>query len=134
MIHKKHECVAAREVLSYEQPHEGKIGSSRVGGERDSCAFGSRDVWIHRRGTRLGVLFNVWRMSGFLPENRSVQTLWEILSRLKQAHCGTIGYEYMHIQDHDKRKYLRENIETVTRKGYNAECGHVMLDQLIWSS
>lgn len=39
----------------------------------------------------------VWRMSGILSENRPVQTLREILNKLEQAYCGTIGYEYMHI-------------------------------------
>lgn len=76
----------------------------------------------------------VWRMSGFLSENRPVQTLRAILSRLEQAYCGTIGYEYMHIPDRDKCNWLREKIETVTPRGYNAERRHVMLDRLIWSS
>lgn len=76
----------------------------------------------------------VWRMSGFLSENRPVQTLRAILSRLEQAYCGTIGYEYMHIPDRDKCNWLREKIETVTPRGYNAERRHVMLDRLIWST
>jgi len=76
----------------------------------------------------------VWRMSGFLSENRPVQTLRSILSRLEQAYCGTIGYEYMHIPDRDKCNWLREKIETVAPRGYNAERRHVMLDRLIWST
>jgi len=54
----------------------------------------------------------VWRMSGFLSENRPVLTLREILSKLQQAYCGPIGYEYMHIPDRDKCNWLREKIET----------------------
>jgi len=76
----------------------------------------------------------VWRMSGFLSENRPVQTLRSILNRLEQAYCGTIGYEYMHIPDRDKCNWLREKIETVVPRGYNAERRLVMLDRLIWSS
>lgn len=76
----------------------------------------------------------VWRMSGFLSENRPVQTLRSILNRLEQAYCGTIGYEYMHIPDRDKCNWLREKIETVIPRGYNAERRLVMLDRLIWSS
>lgn len=76
----------------------------------------------------------VWRMSGFLSENRPVQTLRSILNRLEQAYCGTIGYEYMHIPDRDKCNWLREKIETVTPRGYNAERRLVMLDRLIWST
>ncbi|GFQ08436.1 2-oxoglutarate dehydrogenase mitochondrial [Phtheirospermum japonicum] len=44
----------------------------------------------------------VWRISGFLSENRPVQTLRAILKRLEQAYCGNIGYEYMHIADREK--------------------------------
>lgn len=76
----------------------------------------------------------VWRMSGFLSENRPVQTLRSILNRLEQAYCGTIGYEYMHIPDRDKCNWLREKIETVIPRGYNAERRLVMLDRLIWST
>tara|TARA_B110000971_G_scaffold15197_1_gene14034 strand:+ start:1920 stop:2501 length:582 start_codon:yes stop_codon:yes gene_type:complete len=39
-----------------------------------------------------------WRMKGFLSEDNPVQTLGQILKRLKETYCGNIGYEYMHIQ------------------------------------
>ena len=51
-------------------------------------------------------------MSEFLSENRPVQTLKAILKRLEQAYCGSIGYEYMHIADHDRCNRVREKIET----------------------
>lgn len=76
----------------------------------------------------------VWRMSGFLSENRPVQTLRTILNRLEQAYCGNIGYEYMHIADRDKCNWLREKIETPVPTHYNRERRLVMLDRLIWSS
>ncbi|KAL0903431.1 hypothetical protein M5K25_027810 [Dendrobium thyrsiflorum] len=76
----------------------------------------------------------VWRMAGFLSENRPVQTLREILNRLEQAYCGTIGYEYMHIADREKCNWLRERIETVKPRGYSLERSEVILDRLIWSS
>ncbi|GAB4844990.1 hypothetical protein Ancab_038383 [Ancistrocladus abbreviatus] len=78
----------------------------------------------------LGVL----TMSGFLSENRPMQTLRNILTRLEQAYCGSIGYEYMHIPDHDKCNWLRERIETPTPMEYNQERRKVMLDRLIWST
>ena len=34
-----------------------------------------------------------WRMKGFLSEERGRQTLRQILERLKEAYCGTIGFE-----------------------------------------
>lgn len=76
----------------------------------------------------------VWRMSGFLSENRPVQTLRAIIGRLEQAYCGTVGYEYMHIQDRDKCNWLREKIETQTPRKYNAQRQAVILDRLIWGT
>ncbi|KAK3034419.1 hypothetical protein RJ639_033690 [Escallonia herrerae] len=76
----------------------------------------------------------VWRMSGFLSENRPVQTLRAILTRLEQAYCGSIGYEYMHIADREKCNWLREKIETPTPMQYNRQRREVILDRLMWST
>ncbi|KAL1323090.1 hypothetical protein HN51_068118 [Arachis hypogaea] len=76
----------------------------------------------------------VWRMSGFLSENRPVQTLRSILTRLEQAYCGSIGYEYMHIADRNKCNWLREKIETPTPTQYNRERREVIFDRLAWST
>ncbi|KAJ0044327.1 hypothetical protein Pint_06241 [Pistacia integerrima] len=76
----------------------------------------------------------VWRMAGFLAENRPVQTLRSILTRLEQAYCRSIGYEYMHIADHEKCNWLRDKIETPTPTQYNRQRREVILDRLIWSS
>ncbi|RRT80577.1 hypothetical protein B296_00006473 [Ensete ventricosum] len=76
----------------------------------------------------------VWRMAGFLSENRPVQTLREILNRLEQAYCGNVGYEYMHIPDRDKCNWIRDKIETVKPREYSRERREVILDRLIWSS
>ncbi|KAL9231630.1 hypothetical protein vseg_006832 [Gypsophila vaccaria] len=76
----------------------------------------------------------VWRMAGFLSENRPVQTLRNIINRLEQAYCGKIGYEYMHIADREKCNWLRERIETPAPAEYNRERRQVMLDRLIWST
>ncbi|XP_022765207.1 2-oxoglutarate dehydrogenase, mitochondrial-like [Durio zibethinus] len=76
----------------------------------------------------------VWRMSGFLSENRPVQTLRSILTRLEQAYCGSIGFEYMHIADREKCNWLRDKIETPTPMQYNRQRREVILDRLIWST
>ncbi|KAI4353514.1 hypothetical protein L6164_002458 [Bauhinia variegata] len=76
----------------------------------------------------------VWRMSGFLSENRPVQTLRSILTRLEQAYCGSIGYEYMHIADRNKCNWLRDKIETPTPTQYNRERREVIFDRLAWST
>ncbi|MFP6639603.1 MAG: hypothetical protein VCC04_05115, partial [Myxococcota bacterium] len=47
---------------------------------------------------------------GDLPGG-AVQTLREILERLRQIYCGTIGFEYSHVQDPGRKSWLRENFE-----------------------
>ncbi|KAK1418489.1 hypothetical protein QVD17_27634 [Tagetes erecta] len=76
----------------------------------------------------------VWRMSGFLSENRPVQTLRAILTRLEQAYCGSIGFEYMHIADREQCNWLRDRIETPIPMAYNTQRREVILDRLIWST
>ncbi|WCJ19551.1 2-oxoglutarate dehydrogenase mitochondrial [Euphorbia peplus] len=76
----------------------------------------------------------VWNMSGFLSDNRPVMTLRSILTRLEQAYCGNIGFEYMHIQDKEKCNWLRDKIETPTQMTYNDERRRVLLDRLTWST
>jgi len=41
-------------------------------------------------------------------------TLRQILDRLEEVYCGNIGFEYHHIQDRDKRRWLRKRIEAIT--------------------
>ena len=38
-------------------------------------------------------------------------TLRQIIDRLKQIYCGNIGFEYAHIENREKRMWLREKIE-----------------------
>ncbi|MCB2107778.1 MAG: 2-oxoglutarate dehydrogenase E1 component, partial [Rhodobacteraceae bacterium] len=38
--------------------------------------------------------------------------LSEVVDALKQTYCGTIGVEYMHIQDIDQRMWLQKRFET----------------------
>lgn len=34
-----------------------------------------------------------WKMRGVLAEDRPIRTLREVLDRLRDAYCGTTGYE-----------------------------------------
>jgi 2-oxoglutarate dehydrogenase E1 component len=43
----------------------------------------------------------------------------ELFRSLEECYCGSVGFEYAHVQDTDIRSWLREKIET--RKGYRAE-------------
>jgi 2-oxoglutarate dehydrogenase E1 component len=38
-------------------------------------------------------------------------TLSQIIAHLKRIYCGNIGFEFQHIQDRDKRRWLRDKIE-----------------------
>eukprot|EP01018_Ginkgo_biloba_P020795 Gb_16333 [translate_table: standard] len=76
----------------------------------------------------------IWRVAGFLSENRPIQTLRAIINRLEQAYCGTIGYEYMHVPDMDKCNWLRDRIERLVPGKYSPNRRHVILDRLIWST
>ncbi|KXK37163.1 MAG: 2-oxoglutarate dehydrogenase E1 component [Saprospiraceae bacterium] len=38
-------------------------------------------------------------------------TLAEIISKLQKIYCGHIGFEYVHIEDQEKREWLRNRIE-----------------------
>ncbi|KAJ6317611.1 hypothetical protein OIU76_013203 [Salix suchowensis] len=56
------------------------------------------------------------------------------MTRLEQAYCGSIGYEYMHIADREKCNWLRNKIETPTPMQYSRQRHEVILDRLIWST
>ena len=54
---------------------------------------------------------------------REVATLREILSIVRDTYCGTIGVEFMHIQDPEQKAWIQERIEgirnqtTFTKRG-----------------
>ncbi|KAI4348125.1 hypothetical protein L6164_008884 [Bauhinia variegata] len=97
--------------------------------ELDPALYGFTEADLDRE-----FFLGVWRMSGFLSENRPVQTLRSILTRLEQAYCGNIGYEYMHIADREKCNWLRDKIETPTPTQFDCERREVIFDRLAWST
>ncbi|KAI3900999.1 hypothetical protein MKW92_052531 [Papaver armeniacum] len=97
--------------------------------ELDPALYGFTEADLDRE-----FFLGVWKMAGFLSENRPVQTLRGILTRLEQAYCGSVGYEYMHIADREKCNWLRDKIETPTPRQYNQQRREVMLDRLMWST
>ncbi|MCE5335573.1 MAG: 2-oxoglutarate dehydrogenase E1 component [Desulfobacteraceae bacterium] len=42
---------------------------------------------------------------------REETTLGEIIAALRETYCGSIGVEYMHLQDPDERQWLQERME-----------------------
>uniref|UniRef100_A0A7S0YTI5 2-oxoglutarate dehydrogenase, mitochondrial n=1 Tax=Polytomella parva TaxID=51329 RepID=A0A7S0YTI5_9CHLO len=74
-----------------------------------------------------------WNQSGFLEEGRPTRTLREVLQRLKETYCGSIGYEYMHIPDRDKCNWIRERIETIDPPAYTKQQKLHVLNRIAWS-
>ncbi len=54
----------------------------------------------------LGTVFNAGKEAGL--ENKTLQ---EIVEHLNRIYCGNIGFEYHHIQDREKRRWIRAKIE-----------------------
>jgi 2-oxoglutarate dehydrogenase E1 component len=58
-------------------------------------------------------------------------TLREIVQALREAYCGTIGAEYMHITDPAEKRWWQERLESVRSKGnFSAEEKVHILDRL----
>ena len=96
--------------------------------ELDPAFFGFKENDLDRE-----FFLGSWHQSGFLAENRPTRTLREILTRLKETYCGSIGYEYMHIPDGDKCNWIREKIETVDPPKYTQTEKLQILDRVAWS-
>ncbi|MEL6941308.1 MAG: 2-oxoglutarate dehydrogenase E1 component, partial [Bacteroidota bacterium] len=45
-------------------------------------------------------------------------TIRDIIAHLKKGYCGNIGFEFEHIQDREKRRWLRTRIEKVVESAY----------------
>jgi 2-oxoglutarate dehydrogenase E1 component len=58
-------------------------------------------------------------------------TLREILDKLKRTYCGTVGVEYMHMQDQEQTDWLKRRIESSeNRTKYNVESKRHILERL----
>lgn len=58
--------------------------------------------------------------------------LSEILAKLKSIYCGTIGVEYTHIQDGERRRWLQERVESSgLRANYDATTRRFFLRTIV---
>ncbi|EGF84102.1 hypothetical protein BATDEDRAFT_34093 [Batrachochytrium dendrobatidis JAM81] len=76
--------------------------------------------------------------SGILPgflatEGQTNLTLREIVDRLKQTYCSTVGIEYGHIPDRIACDWLRKKFEVPSKFNYTKEEKLTILDRLMWS-
>ena len=56
--------------------------------ELDPNLYGFTDKDLDRE-----FFLGTWNMKGFLSEDRPIRTLREVLQRLRESYCGSIGYE-----------------------------------------
>ena len=96
--------------------------------ELDPAFFGFSEADLDRE-----FFLGTWNQEGFLSESRPVRTLREILTRLRETYCGSIGYEYMHIPDRERCNWIRSRIETADPPAYSTEKKLNILDRLSWS-
>lgn len=83
--------------------------------ELDPATYGFSEADLDRE-----FYLGTWKMKGFLSEERPIRTLREVLQRLREAYCGAIGYEFMHIPDRARCNWIRERVETAEQPKYSA--------------
>jgi len=58
-------------------------------------------------------------------------TVREILQRVRSTYSGTVGVEYMHIQDPDQKLWIQERIEGHNRTEFTSKGKQAILERLI---
>ena len=53
-------------------------------------------------------------------------TLGDVISNLKSIYCGKIGYEFMHIRNHEERLWLQDKIENLSYEISNVEKKNIL--------
>uniref|UniRef100_K3WND9 2-oxoglutarate dehydrogenase, mitochondrial n=1 Tax=Globisporangium ultimum (strain ATCC 200006 / CBS 805.95 / DAOM BR144) TaxID=431595 RepID=K3WND9_GLOUD len=75
-------------------------------------------------------------VSGFLEElaeGNNTLTLGEIVQRLKDTYCSTIGVQYMHILNRDKCNWIRASMEHLVKSEESKEKQLHILERLAFS-
>lgn len=53
-------------------------------------------------------------------------TLGDILGTLREAYCGTVGVEFMHIQETEEREWIQERFEVARQRPGDDERRHIL--------
>jgi len=72
-------------------------------------------------------------ISGFLSGKGPTLKLRELMQRLKETYCGTIGVEYMHIQDREECNWIRERFEKEKPYQFTTDVKRKTLSRLAWA-
>jgi 2-oxoglutarate dehydrogenase complex dehydrogenase (E1) component-like enzyme len=60
-------------------------------------------------------------------------TVRQLVDRLKAVYCGSVGYEYMHIQSRAQCNWIRERIECMEDKPLSKAEKLQLLDRLAYA-
>jgi multifunctional 2-oxoglutarate metabolism enzyme len=71
---------------------------------------------------------SIWDLdrSFFMDPGEDPRPLREILDRLRAAYCRTAGIEYMHIQEHEQKGWIRKRTEGVSREPPRQDKRHIL--------
>ena len=69
------------------------------------------DVMLNSHGLTLWDLDRIFPVNNFAGVHRDALTLREILTILRDSYAGHMGIEYMHIDDHEVRRWFQERCE-----------------------
>jgi multifunctional 2-oxoglutarate metabolism enzyme len=90
--------------------------------------LGSGDVLSHPELDLEHHGLSVWDLerSFFMDPGDDPRSLREILEQLRATYCQTVGIEYMHIQEHEQKGWIRKRVEGADREPPQEEKRHIL--------
>lgn len=61
-------------------------------------------------------------------------SLHDVIEACEKIYCGSIGAEYLHVDTHQEREWIRERLETPQRYHFSSEEKRRILDRLVWTT
>ena len=87
------------------------------------------DLMLNSHGLTLWDMDRTFPIANFAGQRRAIMTLREILTILRDSYASTMGIEYMHIADHEQRKWFQDRFEK-EHQPLSREMHLQILDQL----